>query len=231
VSLNVFQCNKQRKKLFLNSLVNSDEIAQKQFEKLSKQALILLLNEKDERLHEKDERLNEKDEIIREKDERLTEKVNYMNLQLSIINTKYYKVMGNLSIRGLIEQMESSANFKKIKTKLRTFTGEGVSKRAIEAPREVVWDQVMAVHENDYAELINCVNDKNSSGRRESLGKQVRDLYQDVSKSIHKPDEGDDAVIIRTGALFEHQVIKALLFIIILLFLPIVQQSQLLSFV
>lgn len=53
-----------------------------------------------------------RDEILKAKEESRDQMEKRHALEMSIINTRYLKLKGNLSLRGLIEELEQSQVFK-----------------------------------------------------------------------------------------------------------------------
>ena len=167
------------------------ELDEKELRVIPKSAIIKLwLNEKDTWLSQKNTWLNERD---------LLERLH--GAELTSIHTKYMKLKGNLNVRGIIEAIENSDEFFRI-----------IDENALLAPhakkkltRQEKWDMYVARSAKG-SQITKCVG-TTTSKRRESIGTQIKDLYNAVSKDVHKPDDSD-VVWIRRGALYDYQVLN-----------------------
>ena len=125
-----------------------------------------------------------------------------------MLNTKYLKLKGNLNLRGLIEEYEWSDLFRQCRKRLtyKVTVIDGESKMAhveFRKPnRKILWDEAMK--EKEYSSLLTCIENSNPD-RRDTVGERIRDLYNSVSKEVHKPGNSD-AVLISSNQLFDHEV-------------------------
>jgi hypothetical protein len=153
--------------------------------------------------------LKEKEIQLKEKDVLLIEKgVELKDLKYTVLNTKYLKLKGNLNLRGLIEEYERSDLFRQCRKRLAykvTVIDEESKMAHVEfrkPNRKTLWDEAMK--EKEYSSLLTCIENSNPD-RRDTVGERVRDLYNSVSKEVHKPGNSD-AVLISSNQLFDHEV-------------------------
>ena len=162
-----------------------------------------------EKLIENQIQLKEKEIQLKEKDVLLIEKgVELKDLKYTVLNTKYLKLKGNLNLRGLIEEYERSDLFRQCRKRLAykvTVIDEESKMAHVEfrkPNRKTLWDEAMK--EKEYSSLLTCIENSNPD-RRDTVGERVRDLYNSVSKEVHKPGNSD-AVLISSNQLFDHEV-------------------------
>lgn len=67
--------------------------------------------------------------------------------------------------------------------------------------RQTLWDG--ALKDPQFAPLLACIHQKKTD-RRVTLGERVKDLYNAVSKNIHKPGD-DDEILILKSYLFDYE--------------------------
>jgi len=132
--------------------------------------------------------------IEKDKNEIITSLKEIYGMKLIDANTKYLKARGSLDLRGLIEAFENLEEFKVIK---KTLNG-----------RINIWNEVekKLINGNCSAyikDLVICLS--STEKRYESLGVRISNLYNTLSRSIHKPDI-EDTIVIRKSQFFPQEV-------------------------
>jgi hypothetical protein len=145
---------------------------------------------------------------IADKDTLIAAKDTLTDLKLSIANSKYLKLKGNLNVRGLIEEFEQSDPFQQCRKMLAvrvSVMDQASNKTTVEnrqPSRMALWNEVLK--DSKYSSLLACIANANPD-RRDTVGERIRDLYTSVSKGVHKPGESDVVLILKSG-LYDHQV-------------------------
>mmetsp|Transcript_21024 Transcript_21024/g.28913 ORF Transcript_21024/g.28913 Transcript_21024/m.28913 type:complete len:245 (+) Transcript_21024:45-779(+) len=209
VSKSYFIPSRNRKYSYTLFSLNNEELM-----KYPKKALITIIEGRERELLGKDKLLEGKDKLLEEKDKVIEEKVTALNVLLKMANSRYLKLKGNLSCRGIIETLEQSDEYRKARNDLvrgardKTPTQEqdGIILPTVTPPpptRQQIWDKVF--ENGDWIKLGDCIKASDPL-RTESLGKRMSLLYNKVSSGIHKPDDDEEVVIIRRSKLFDHEV-------------------------
>ena len=185
----------------MSSRIITDGYDEFEIRKMSKTGIMLFFKNQIQ-LKENQIQLKEKDVLLIEKG------VELKDLKYTVLNTKYLKLKGNLNLRGLIEEYEQSDLFRQCRKRLtyKVTVIDGESKMAhveFRKPnRKILWDEAMK--EKEYSSLLTCIENSNPD-RRDTVGERIRDLYNSVSKEVHKPGN-NDAVLISSNQLFDHEV-------------------------
>jgi len=225
VSRSYFIPSRNRKYFYTLYSLKNEELM-----KYSKKALITIIEEKDREIEGKDKVIEEKDMVIEEKDKVIEEKVialnakdretqlieDNLNVLLKMANSRYLKLKGNLSCRGIIETLEQQDEYREARNDLvrdarNKTTSTHNKKDGIIPPtvtphsptRQQIWDKVF---ENGNWKKLGEYIKASDPLRTESLGQRISLLYNKVPSSIHKPDDDEEVVVIRRSKLFEHEV-------------------------
>ena len=150
--------------------------------------------------------LQQRDAMHHKEKELCVEKNRSLRLQLMTANENLLWIRGNLNLRGLIEEYENQTLFRQTRRRLK-------EKNKSDPSRQQIWNEILSRYDPMEVRFMD-------SGRHWWVGCSARvicDIYNQISRSIHKADFMVEKLVLQTSSLYGNQVQRLVCFKIVML--------------
>jgi hypothetical protein len=143
--------------------------------------------------------LQQRDAMHHKEKELCMEKNRSLRLQLMTANENLLRIRGNLNLRGLIEEYENQTLFRQTRRRLK-------EKNKSDPSRQQIWNEILSSDdpmEVRFMDLQKCLE---GIGELAAGARVICDIYNQISRSIHKTDFMVEKLVLQTSSLYGNQV-------------------------
>ena len=131
-----------------------------------------------------------------------------LRLQLMTANENLLRIRGNLNLRGLIEEYENQPLFRQTRRSLKI-------KNKSDPSRQQIWNEILSSDDPTEVRFIDLQKCLEGIGELATGARVICDIYNQISRSIHKADFMVEKLVLQTSSLYGNQVQRLVCFKIV----------------